>query len=243
MIPLYTGIGGVRKEITELSCGVGGVKRNMPEMWAGIGGVNRQIFSSGIVGKIIALPEASASAEYIIVQEGNPPGGDYAVDLSDCVFVVRKVIATQFAFNPSGGPGYYYYSGSMLYQEMYRSIPSMLSEELYNNAIEISLPEIPNPIERIVRIFPLSSVELGLSASADPSGGPLDYFSSNESRIAYNPFGNADAYWTRSISIGRYGAIAVTPIGTESNSEPSTSLGVRWAMVLKKSYLESKGLI
>lgn len=46
MSPLYTGIGGVRKEITEMSCGISGVKRDMSEMWAGINGVKRQIFSS-----------------------------------------------------------------------------------------------------------------------------------------------------------------------------------------------------
>ena len=45
MSPLYTGIGGVRKEITEMSCGINGVKRDMSEMWAGISGVKRQIFS------------------------------------------------------------------------------------------------------------------------------------------------------------------------------------------------------
>lgn len=46
MIPLYTGIGGVRKETSEMSCGISGVKRDMSEMWAGINGVKRQIFSS-----------------------------------------------------------------------------------------------------------------------------------------------------------------------------------------------------
>lgn len=45
-MPLYTGIGGVRKEITEMSCGISGVKRDMSEMWAGINGVKRRIFSS-----------------------------------------------------------------------------------------------------------------------------------------------------------------------------------------------------
>ena len=46
MTPLYTGIGGTRREITEVPCGIGGVKRDIPEMWAGISGVKRQIFSA-----------------------------------------------------------------------------------------------------------------------------------------------------------------------------------------------------
>lgn len=45
-MPLYTGIGGTRREITEIPCGIGGVKRDISEMWAGISGVKRQIFSS-----------------------------------------------------------------------------------------------------------------------------------------------------------------------------------------------------
>ena len=45
-MPLYTGIGGTRREITEVPCGIGGVKRDVSEMWAGINGVKKQIFSS-----------------------------------------------------------------------------------------------------------------------------------------------------------------------------------------------------
>lgn len=43
-MPMYTGIGGVRKKITEMSCGINGVKRDISEMWAGISGTKRQIF-------------------------------------------------------------------------------------------------------------------------------------------------------------------------------------------------------
>lgn len=47
MSPLYAGIGGVVRELTEMDAGVNGVVKPMTEMWAGVGGVNRQIFSAG----------------------------------------------------------------------------------------------------------------------------------------------------------------------------------------------------
>ena len=46
MSPLYAGVGGVVRELTEIYTGVGGVVKPMTEMWAGVGGVQRQIFSS-----------------------------------------------------------------------------------------------------------------------------------------------------------------------------------------------------
>ena len=46
-MPMYAGIGGVVRELTEMYTGVGGVVKPMTEMWAGIDGVKRKIFSSG----------------------------------------------------------------------------------------------------------------------------------------------------------------------------------------------------
>ena len=47
MTPLYTGIGGVVRELTEVDAGIGGVVTPLTEMWAGVDGVQRQIFSGG----------------------------------------------------------------------------------------------------------------------------------------------------------------------------------------------------
>ena len=46
MTPLYAGIGGVVRELTEMDAGINGVVTPLTEMWAGVGGVNRQIFSA-----------------------------------------------------------------------------------------------------------------------------------------------------------------------------------------------------
>lgn len=51
MTPLYAGVGGVVRELTEMDAGVNGVVKPMTEMWAGVDGVNRQIFG-GAVGNI-----------------------------------------------------------------------------------------------------------------------------------------------------------------------------------------------
>lgn len=55
MTPLYAGIGGVVRELTEMYAGVGGVVKPMTEMWAGIGGVERQMFSTVKYSVVIAL--------------------------------------------------------------------------------------------------------------------------------------------------------------------------------------------
>ena len=64
MSPLYAGIGGVVRELTEMYTGVGGVVKPMTEMWAGIGGVNRQIFSAGpeLVNIQIRLADSSSES-------------------------------------------------------------------------------------------------------------------------------------------------------------------------------------
>ena len=46
MTPLYAGIGGVVRELTEMHAGINGVVTPLTEMWAGVDGVNRQIFSA-----------------------------------------------------------------------------------------------------------------------------------------------------------------------------------------------------
>ena len=50
MTPLYAGIGGVVRELTEMHTGINGVVTPLTEMWAGVGGVERQIFSA-VTGK------------------------------------------------------------------------------------------------------------------------------------------------------------------------------------------------
>ena len=47
MTPLYAGIGGVVRELTEMHTGINGVVTPLTEMWAGVDGVKRQIFSAG----------------------------------------------------------------------------------------------------------------------------------------------------------------------------------------------------
>lgn len=47
MTPLYAGIGGVVRELTEMDAGINGAVTPLTEMWAGVYGVDRQIFSAG----------------------------------------------------------------------------------------------------------------------------------------------------------------------------------------------------
>lgn len=78
MTPLYAGVGGVVRELTEMDAGINGVVTPLTEMWAGVNGVNRQIFSSGTpvgdlaVGDIIQLRENLVPVDYIVVHQGLP---------------------------------------------------------------------------------------------------------------------------------------------------------------------------
>lgn len=55
MTPLYAGIGGVVRELTEMHTGIGGAVRELTEMWARVDGVNRQIFSAVKYSVVIAI--------------------------------------------------------------------------------------------------------------------------------------------------------------------------------------------
>ena len=78
MTPLYAGIGGVVRELTEMHTGINGVVTPLTEMWAGVGGVERQIFSAGTpvgnlsVGDIVQLNENGVAQDYLCVHQGLP---------------------------------------------------------------------------------------------------------------------------------------------------------------------------
>ena len=95
MTPLYAGIGGVVRELTDLYTGVGGVVKPMTEMWAGVGGVNRQIFSAGTPCTIeYSLP----SSEFIISVNGQnytDGSGTISANVGDtAIFYIVPPIAT-----------------------------------------------------------------------------------------------------------------------------------------------------
>lgn len=52
-MPLYTGINGARKEITELYCGISGAKRNISDVYAGQSGVRKLVFTSKSKNRVV----------------------------------------------------------------------------------------------------------------------------------------------------------------------------------------------
>ena len=63
-MPLYTSIGGVRKEIASLYTGIDGVKKEIQSMYSGNDGVKETIFSAGI-----PLSELPVGTEILIYEE------------------------------------------------------------------------------------------------------------------------------------------------------------------------------
>lgn len=68
-MPLYTSIGGVRKEITSLYTGIDGVKKEIQNMYSGNDGVKETIFSAGI-----PLSELPVGTEILIYEERSGSG-------------------------------------------------------------------------------------------------------------------------------------------------------------------------
>ena len=61
MPPLYAGIGGVVRELTEVNTGINGVVRPMTRMWAGVNGVQRKIFGKEYLWNVCQIAEGSRS--------------------------------------------------------------------------------------------------------------------------------------------------------------------------------------
>lgn len=61
MTPLYAGIGGVVRELSDVDAGTNGVVTPLTEMWAGVGGVQRKIFEKEYLWNICQIAEGSRS--------------------------------------------------------------------------------------------------------------------------------------------------------------------------------------
>ena len=66
MPPLYAGIGGVVRKLTDMHTGINGVVTPLTEMWAGVGGVQRKIFGKEYLWNICQIAEGSRSGPTIM---------------------------------------------------------------------------------------------------------------------------------------------------------------------------------
>lgn len=243
-MPMYCGIGGVRKEIKNLYTGVGGVRKDITEMWAGNAGVKKQIFSSVKlledmpIGSEVTLTESGSPELYIVVNQGLPSSN---YDSScDGTWLLRKFIDQQKQpWNTSDLT--FGYNTSTIANYLQATFAERFSTYAINNLF--MLPQIPVDHPKgqhnyEARVFLLSMSELneGGNDSIPQEGSALQYFidSSISKKIAYLN-GTATPWWSRSIlQKGFRSAWGINISGNRENSPHKTKNGVRPAIILKK---------
>lgn len=258
MSPLYAGVGGVVRELTELYTGVGGVVTPFTEMWAGIDGVNRQIFSAGIkvgdleIGDILPIKENGIAQNYIVVHQGRPSS---SYDTScDGTWLLRQDIAENRVWD-SG-------NSNVLENSDIQSYLNGTWINRYDTDIRNAIKQVKIPYRQnggssgtdrnganglSCKIFLLSGREVGFSTSDNQylpnDGAKLDYFidgttsPANNKRIA-NLSGSAASWWLRSPFADSTSNVWIVGSNGNHNYWGATfSFGVRPALVLPKDFV------
>lgn len=253
MTPLYAGIGGVVRELTEMYTGVDGVVKPMTEMWAGVGGVNRQIFSSGLpIGSVVQINESGSPQNYILVHKGVPS----SLYDSSCngMWLLRKDIINLRVWNSTR---YNVYSQSSIHNWLQSSMLSLYDKSIKQAIKNVKIPYCAGGGDATVysgsngldcKVFLLSGYEAGytiLDSSKIPEDGfKLSYFeygeteSAKSKRIAtYN--GDVYWFWLRSpyLDGGTYYAFNVNGIGELGASLTIDDLGVRPCIILPQDFV------
>lgn len=247
-MPMYCGIGGIRKEIKNLYTGIGGVRKDITEMWAGSAGVKKQIFSSVKllgdmpVGSGVTLTESGSPELYIVVNQGLPSSN---YDSScDGTWLLRKFIFESMAWNNwSRSTGY---NSSYINKYLNSTFVERFSTYAINNLF--MSPKIPiysrgQMLDYGAQVFLLSTYEVDLTSNvSNPGeGAATQYFNGAEAnkRIAY--FDGAPAiWWTRSMHTNDTDSSwYVSTTGGLGNQSSTRGAGIRPAIILKKDTIVS----
>lgn len=120
MTPLYAGIGGVVRELTEMDAGINGVVTPLTEMWAGVGGVNRQIFkyvtlSAFVLNGVTYNFEPGMDWNAFVASAYNP--GVFRIHLSSYVLTSnnKTVCVDRYLGSPPVSPMDYLIDGKTYY--------------------------------------------------------------------------------------------------------------------------------
>lgn len=258
MTPLYAGIGGVVRELTEMDAGINGVVTPLTEMWAGVGGVSRRIFSAGPkagdlqVGDILPIKENGIAQNYIVIHQGLPSS---MYDAScDGTWLLRKDIA-EYKVWDSGNSNVLESSDIQPY--LNGTWINRYDTNIRNAIKQVKIPYRQNGgtggTDRTganglsCKIFLLSGYEVGFTTSVHQyfpvDGAKLAYFlSGNDSAAKQKRVaklnGSADYWWLRSpVTDSTSGVWHVLSEGDYSYWGASIDYGVRPALVLPKDFV------
>lgn len=254
MTPLYAGIGGVVRELTEMYTGVGGVVRPMTEMWAGVDGVNRQIFSSGTpagslgIGDVVQINETGVAQDYLCVHQGLP--SSLYDDSCNGTWLLRKDIIENQVWQSDGG---YAYASSDINTWLNNTMFGKYDQNIKEGIKQVKIPYcVGNGSETVqsganglvCKVFLLSGYEenyVPTSGFFPKDGDTLSYFSgtttTDSKRIAYLN-GQAWNWWSRNTNtLGSYHVMYTTTFGNLGNLGPTANYGARPCIILPKDFV------
>lgn len=253
-MPMYCGIGGVRKEIKNLYTGIGGVRKDITEMWAGNAGVKKQIFSSVkllrdySIGDIVKLNEGGNPFDYIVVHKGQP-----SIQYKNCdgVWLLRKDIFTtnMYSYRPSS------YINSFIHQSLCDPTGGFFYSQYDTTVREFALnPNVPcwngGTVTNLYStpMFILSCRELGVTDTTyfPNDGAVLSYFDPYDpEKLVANYGPDLSPYWTRSARTKHdYEIWCVNPDGSMSSNYVMYDSGVRPALILSyETPVSSSGVV
>ena len=259
MTPLYAGIGGVVRELTEMDAGINGVVTPLTEMWAGVDGVNRQIFSSGIpagnlaIGDIVQLNENGVAQDYLCVHQGLPSS---MYDSScDGTWLLRKNIIEQRMWNEANVNSY---ASSSINTWLNNTMFGMYDTNIQSAIKQVKIPYclgngntavMSGPNGLSCRVFLISAYEVGFTDSIiydiSEDGALLDYFTTGISTEANNKriatYLNAPLRWslrTPKTQFTIYIA-AVTVLGDDGvvSCTYTSGAGIRPCIILPQDFV------
>ena len=256
MTPLYAGIGGVVRELTEVDAGIGGVVTPLTEMWAGIDGVKRQIFSAGkaiseySVGDELLIQVDEIQLPWILVHKGLP--SSLYSQTCNGGWLVLKDCYTSLVYSSNTSD---YFSESDVFSYLNGAFFNMLNDKT-QSALYRQGAKIPYVLDRTVytgdnglsaNVFLLSPAEVGFSFSYEYTydvGSKLSYFLSGyatekakQKRIALLN-GSASTYYTRTPRSNQSTfAVQVSNSGIPISNRKNVSAGIRPAIILPLDFI------
>lgn len=202
-MPLYTGVGGVKSELSGLYTGVDGVKRELNSLVTSHEGVVKTLYKKSApscalgtldVGSEVVVYEGGEAVPYIVICHDYPKN-------SSTLAMRKYVTETTYSYNTiSTAEGSPMYKNSTpdkyLTNGFYQSLDA--NQKLKMTGGSFYGYDMLNAVYTISRkVILLSSTEI---SSGSDEGTKIPYFSSNALRVAYDSSGNKREYWLRTLS-------------------------------------------
>ena len=195
---IYTGAGGIARQVSKLYIGVDGTARQVQKMYVGVDGKARLVYACGSpisgrsVGSIVKIRVNGAYRDFIIVHQGLP-SGDYDASCNG-VWLLQRYVYDNVSYNSD------FYENSNIHSYMNNTFFSQLDAGVQGIVKWVKIPFRDNTGAKGLdtRAFALSAAESGdKNTIGDTCGTTLAYFAAGNSASATYENGSAQTWWTR----------------------------------------------